>query len=450
LEIVKYIRQNFDLYFIILSWAFAGAVAPGMVAAGWAALSFLLILRTGDRTKILLAFLTMLVLSDSRAAMFSFAATSKVLVVVILFIHVLLSGDTYKTKDNQIFKNFLPFIIFAILATLWSVNTVAAFQKSLSYSLILFVVPVLFVRAVEDNRKFGIDFVYHLILIFATGLLLYFVAFDFVSIAGRFSGILGNPNGMGIFILVTLPFSYLLWMAYKGEQNMNRQMVMLMVVLGASLLLCGSRTALFGIVIFVVFNRLRYFTNFVSLIGFIVLVLGYEYFMQQLPQIILALGLGEFMRIETLLEGSGRNIAWDFAWKKIDDVFFVGGGYGYSEYIFGKHYQELSRMGHQGNAHNSYYTLWLDTGLIGLILYLFGLLRTVLLCVKASPYTLPIIYAIVFSISYESWLAASLNPFTSFFVMSLAMLLQMETIIENQKKYKAELEDDPKKIVSRA
>jgi O-antigen ligase len=405
-----------------------------MVAAGWAALSFLLILRTRDRTKILLAFLTMLILSDSRAAMFSFAATSKVAVVVILFVHILFSGDIYKTRENQIFKNFLPFVIWAILATLWSVNTVAAFQKSLSYSLILFIVPVLFVKAVDDNKKFGIDFIYHLILIFATGLVLYFVAFDFVSIAGRFSGILGNPNGMGIFILVTLPFSYLLWMAYKGEQNMNRQIVILAIVLGASLLLCGSRTALFGIVIFVVFNRLRYFTNFVSLIGFVILVAGYEYFMQQLPYIIISLGLAEFMRIETLLEGSGRNIAWDFAWKKIDEVFFVGGGYGYTEYIFGKNYQELSRMGHQGNAHNSYYTIWLDTGLIGLVLFIIGLLRTVLLCVKSSPYTLPIIYAIVFSIYYESWLAASLNPFTSFFVMTLAMLLQMNTIIENQKK----------------
>jgi O-antigen ligase len=424
------------LYFIILSWAFAGAIAPNMVAAGWAALSFLLILRTRDRTKILLAFLTMLVLSDSRAAMFEFAASSKVLVVVILFIHVLLSGDTYKTRENQIFRNFLPFIIWAILATLWSINTVAAFQKSLSYSLILFLVPVLFVKAVEDNKKFGIDFIYHLILIFATGLVLYFVAFDFVSIAGRFSGILGNPNGMGIFILVSLPMAFLLWLAYKGEQNMNRQMITLLIVMGASLVLCGSRTALFGIVIFIVFNRLRYFTNFVSLIGFVILVVGYEYFMQQLPQIIMALGLAEFLRIETLLEGSGRNIAWDFAWKKIDDVFFAGGGFGYSEFVFGKHYKELSRMGHQGNAHNSYYTLWLDTGLIGLTLYLFGLLRTVLLCVKASPYTLPIVYAIVFSISYESWLAASLNPFTSFFIMILALLLQMNTIIENQKALK--------------
>lgn len=421
-----------------------------MVAAVWAALSFLLILRTRDRTKILLAFLTMLVLSDSRAAMFSFAATSKVLVVVTLFIHVLLSGDTYKTRDNQIFKNFLPFIVFAILATLWSVNTVAAFQKSLSYSLILFLVPVLLVKAIEDNKKFGIDFIYHLIIIFSTGLLLYFVAFDFVSIAGRYSGILGNPNGMGIFILVSLPFAFLLWKAYKDEQNMNRQMIILMIVLVASLLLCGSRTALFGIIIFMVFNRLRYFTNFVSLIGFVILVAGYEYFMQQLPQIVLALGLGEFMRIETLLEGSGRNIAWDFAWKKIDDVFFVGGGYGYSEYIFGKHYQELSRMGHQGNAHNSYYTIWLDTGLIGLVLYLFGLLRTVLLCVKASPYTLPIIYAIVFSISYESWLAASLNPFTSFFVMTLALLLQMNNIIDNQKELKLskEISDDSKSVLT--
>lgn len=155
---------------------------------------------------------------------------------------------------------------------------------------------------------------------------------------------------------------------------------------------------------------------------FLFFIIGYEYFLIQLPQLIGFFGLEEYFRIETLEEGSGRFVAWNFAWERIQDVFFVGGGFGHTEFVFDLYSDQLSKLGHQGNAHNSYLTIWLDTGLIGIVLFLFGLVRAIANSVAGSSYTLPIMYGVLFSTFFESWLSASLNPFTSLFLISLTSL----------------------------
>jgi len=414
------------LYLLLLSWPLVGAFAPNVVAIGWSVITFLLLLRTQDSTKILFAFITLLMFSDSRASMLAFAPTAKILVVVILSIYVLASFANFRHLENKIFKNFLPFLIFGVLATLWSVDVVPAFQKSLSYLLVFFVVPMLFLKAIEENRKLAIDTIVFFTVILAIGLVIHFVSPDITTIAGRYRGLLGNPNGLGVFLIVLFPLCYLFWKHYRDSYDFTKLAWIFVIVFGLSLVLTGSRTALFTLIIFFVFSRIRYFSNAVTIFGFLILVVSYEYILQQLPQIIISLGLQEYLRLETLLEGSGRNIAWAFAWQKIDQVFFAGGGFGYTEYIYRVNYAELSRMGHQGNAHSSYLTIWLDTGLIGLVLFIFGFLRTIVGNLKTSVFALPVVFSIVFSTYYESWLAASLNPFTSIFLMVLTLQAQDE------------------------
>ena len=47
---------------------------------------------------------------------------------------------------------------------------------------------------------------------------------------------------------------------------------------------------------------------------------------------------------------------------------------GATELLYKENYQLLSRLGHQGNAHNSFLTIWYDTGIIGLLGFITGLL----------------------------------------------------------------------------
>lgn len=430
LSLKDHFRSNMDLYLVILSWAGAAAVLPNVGAIIWSILSFLFIMRTGDSSKLLIALLAMLILSDSRMQLFRFAETAKIGVVVLLGLHILRNFKSYSSSDNRIFKYFLPFLIFSVIATLWAPGPFTAFQKSISYGLIYLSVPLLFVQALKQNKNLGYDLVVFFTLILGVGLALYFFNPALVALQGRYSGIMGNPNGLGLILLLMFPLSYLFWLQHK-ERLASKQIIwMFLAVFAYSLFLSGSRTAIFSLLIFFGFSRLRYFTNWATILGFVVLVISFEYVFAQLPSIIHSLGLDEYLRVSTLQEGSGRNVAWQFGWSKVDDVFFAGGGFGYTERVFFGSGEHLSRLGHQGNAHNSYLTIWLDTGLIGLSLFVIGLLRTIAAGIRTSSYTLPVVYALLFSTYFESWLAASLNPYTSILLITLTFLAQEDQEFE--------------------
>lgn len=424
----EHILGKKDIYILLLSWVGVGAFLPTPFAVGFASLSFLLVLRTKDLTKIFIVFIALLIFSDSRSSVFAFAETAKILVIILLSGFVLMNLSEFKHHNNRIFIFFLPFLLFSLFASTWATIPLTAFQKSMSYGLVFFTVPILYLNANARNKWFGLELVYFSFLILLTGLLTYLFFPSFATLVGRYRGLLGNPNGLGIFLTVLFAVYYPVYQAYKRtipETNFNKYFI---VVFALSLILTGSRTALIGVLLFFMFNRLRYFSNAFTFLVFISLVFSYEYLQAQLPLVVNYLGLSEYYRLDTLKEGSGRFIAWSFAWTQIQEVFFIGGGFGYTEYIFKFFQDELSRLGHQGNAHNSYLTLWLDTGLVGLLLFAIGLVRSIIAAAVQKEYVLPIVYTILFSTFFESWLSGSLNPFTSLFLISLTLLAQAKDV----------------------
>jgi len=420
----------------MVSWVVVGSFAPIVITVSWTSLSFLLILRTKDLSKVLIAFITILILSDNRVPIMAFAETSKIFALLFLVIYVISNIRNFTGQQNLIFRNFLPFLAFALVSCSWASDPFIAFQKALSYGLVFFTIPILFLQTLKQNPSFGKDLINFLTIILTVGLLSYVINPDFATLAGRYRGLLGNPNGMGILLTVAGPLYFLLQRNYPTKLIDKPSEYMFLLVFVISLLFTGSRTSLFAILMFIGFLRIRYLSNSFTLFVFIVVVVGYELILTSLPQIASILGLQEYLRIETLDEGSGRFVAWNFAWAQIQEVFFVGGGYGYSEIIFKQNFWELSALGHQGNAHNSYLTFWLDTGLIGIILFATGLFRTILGCIRESHYAVPVIASILFSANFESWMAASLNPFTSLFLICLAILAHPKdsTIAEEEEE----------------
>lgn len=419
---IEHIKSRTDIYLLILSWPMAGTFLPKPFAIGYAVLSFLLVLRTRDLTRIFIAFITMLIFSDSRSAVFSFAETAKIGVVVLLFLYVWMNFSEFKQTGNRLFVFFLPFLLWSVLASAWASVPFTAFQKSVSYGLVFFLVPLVFQKASDNNRTFQLELVYAFTLILSAGLLIHVVNPDFTSLVGRYRGLLGNPNGLGIFLTVLFAVYYPIQRRYEISSKQRGFHFLFIGVFLLSLILTGSRTALIAIFLFYLFNRLRYLSNAFTIIVFIALVFSYEYLLLQLPSVVSFFGLEEYFRIDTLEEGSGRFVAWNFAWQRAQEVFFAGGGYGHTEYVFKLFSDQLSRLGHQGNAHNSYLTIWLDTGLIGILLFAIGLVRSVVSAMRTSSYTLPIVYGVLFSTYFESWLSASLNPFTSLFLIALTLL----------------------------
>ena len=421
--ITAHLQRFKDVYIMLLLWATMGALLPTLVVAGIVVVTFLLILRTRDLGKVFIVLIATLIFSDSRSPMFAFAETAKIGVVVLTFIFITFNFHFFKKVPNIIFKYFLPFLIFALFATLWSQDKFTAFQKAFSYGLVYFVLPLLFLKAMVSDKSFIKDVLVFFFLMLSVSLLIHAVNPEFTSLVGRYRGLLGNPNGLGIFLTVMFPLVFLMGKELGEQFKENRFYFLFYGVFGLSLLLTGSRTSLIAILIFFLFNRLRYLSNTVAFILFIALIFSYEFLLSTVPEFIEFLGLAEYFRLDTIEEGSGRFIAWNFAWQRVQEVFFVGGGFGHTEYVFKQYFAELSKLGHQGNAHNSFLTIWLDTGLIGILLFVTGLIRTSLLAIKNSAYALPVLFSVLFSTYFESWLAASLNPFTGLFIISLSVLI---------------------------
>jgi len=427
--VTEHLKHYRDLYLIILSWPALGFILPSAVVLAWSVFSFVLILRQGDFTSIFLAFVATLLFSDSYLLPLAFAATAKIVMVVLLLGYVVTNYKEFSAFDNRVFKYFLPFLIFALLASLWSVDIFNSFQKSLSYGIVFFVMPLFFQKARSSNDYFGKDLVIGYALFLLAGILLWLINPEAGTLVGRYRGLMGNPNGMGTLLTVLAMLVFILYQQSVELKKMERlSWLFFFVVFVANLLLCGSRTALFSILIFLLFTRLRYFTNFGTLIIFALLIASYNFILTNLPTIIVSLGLEDYLRSDTLEEGSGRFIAWNFAMEQIPNKLYLGGGFGYTEYLYKSYMTYLSQLGHQGNAHNSYLTLTLDTGIIGIILFLIGLVRTMVVSAGNFFYALPVFYAALFSANFESWLAASLNPFTSLLLITLTIVTQPSSV----------------------
>lgn len=422
MTLLEHIRNYLQLYLFILSWVILGQFTSSVVAGIWAVVSFLLILKSRNLSQIIIAFVAVLILSDSRLPMMQFASTAKIGFILSLAAYVLVGGVKSQYK-NEIFRFFLPFAVFAILATVWASDYFVSIQKSVSYAILLFALPSAFLKAREENTALLSDIISFITIVLGIGLILFLLIPDSVLLVGRYRGLLGNPNGLGILLTATGPLFFLSLRSAKADQLNKTGRYIFFLVFVLSLVLSGSRTSLFAVLLFIGFYLMRNLPQALTFTMFIAVSVSYDTILTSLPQLSTFLGIQDYLRIETLNEGSGRFVAWNFAINNIESVFFLGGGYGYTELIFNKFFWELSSIGHQGNAHNSYLTIWLDTGLIGLSLFIIGMIRTSLTAFSKSRYALPIIYSMLFSANFESWLAASLNPFTSLFLILLTILL---------------------------
>ncbi|HLW08309.1 MAG TPA: hypothetical protein VKY45_12190, partial [Marinilabiliaceae bacterium] len=63
-----------------------------------------------------------------------------------------------------------------------------------------------------------------------------------------------------------------------------------------------------------------------------------------------------------------------------------------------------------------------DTGLVGLVLFCVGWLVNFFRASKLTPMVWALLFGMLLSISVESWLVASLNPFTIILVIILTLL----------------------------
>lgn len=333
--------------------------------------------------------------------------------------------------SNPIFKTLVPFFILAFISLIWAINIQVGLQKTLSYTLLYIIVPVSFVNL---YKKKGDEFLRVLItyfsLILFLGITFKFLLPGITQIAGeRFRGLLGNPNGLGLILVQVFMLFYIINDFKPKLFNKNEKRIIYLLII-ISLFLSGSRNGMVTIPLFLILIRV-FKIHFAA--GVLFLAFGfytYNTFEIDPIWIVRNFGLESYFRIETLESGSGRFIAWEFAWAQIQNYYYMGGGFGQDEQVMRPNYGMLLKMGHQGGVHNSYYSLWFDVGLIGLIFYFTGLVTLIWRAAKKSHLAFPFLFALLFNITYESWLVASLNPFTILFLSSLTLLVMQNQFIQ--------------------
>lgn len=427
-----YLKNNSHFILILFIWIVAGMVikesAMLLVPA-----SVILFKIKGRYTEMLIGFIFILTMSDSRESEMAFAKTVKDIYLLLMTAFLLFDRKQFTAK-NTFINPYLPFILFAAILIAFSPITMVASQKTLSWGLLFFTIPAYFLKCMDtEGAEFFRKYFYLIFFLLLAGFVLMIPFPNAFFVAGRYNGVLGNPNGIGIFCTLNFLLFYAINSMYPqifGKQEKS----FIYGLLIASILFAVSRNSMVSILLFLLFARFHKLSPFAGFSIFLVVVIAYQIINNNLIEILQGLGLGEYLRSDNIQNGSGRIVAWTFAWEVIQSQFLIGKGFSFDEHIFHINFQKLSALGHQGGVHNVYLAMWLNTGLIGLILFLTGFFATIYKATQSTYLAMPAMYAIMFSITFEAWLMGSLNPYTILYIILMNLFIYKIPNLEREKK----------------
>ncbi len=434
------------MFIIFAIWLVVGMYG-GPVIYGLVPLAMVLMKRKGMHEELLLGYLFILILSDSLESSLLFAKDLKNIYITVMAL--LLFADIKNFQPfNKFYKIFIPFFIISIITMLNSTSDAFFFtslQKTISYFLAFLIIPNFVSRLYREE---GTQFLKRMMFFLFTTLLIGFIV-KYLSpttallLGERFRGVFGGPNGLGVFCVLTFISFYVINDFFPDLFSKNERIIIFGTIL-LSIVMCGSRNAVVTLLIFYIFQRFFSLSPFFGFIFFLVTIFVAEIVSSNATAIVVSLGLGDYFRTKTLEEGSGRYIAWGFAWEQIKNNFFIGKGFAYNEFYMRQHYGMLLKLNHQGGIHNSFLTFWMDQGLIGLLLYLRSYILTFIKAAQKTKFAFPIMFAVSFSAFFESWLVGSLSPFAfmGMFVFSILTDDDIAPQIVESKKGDDEISDE--------
>jgi O-antigen ligase len=245
------------------------------------------------------------------------------------------------------------------------------------------------------------------------------------SLSGRFSGLMANPNGLGLLAM----FSYALidWVRTHEETIFTRRFfIFFKLILFFLIIVTASRTALFSVIAFELTNRfLQYhillIIGLIGIVFFSILLNNIE-----IEVITRSLGLSDHLRVSSLETASGRTEVWPVAFEEFKKHPWLGQGMMYDNYFieqyasnkFGENYAR-----HWNGVWNSYLSLALNVGIIGLTLFGYFWYR-LFRSARDKVFRVAFLVMILFSAITESWMAASMNAFMP--LIFLIWALQIE------------------------
>ncbi len=200
----------------------------------------------------------------------------------------------------------------------------------------------------------------------------------FESIGGRAVGSLENPNMLGEYLILIIPIA-LVMLIGRGEGMRRSSAFISLAVMGACLILTWSRGAWIGLIFAVLVLLLMWHRRSLWLI--FAGILSLPFVTSVMPETILQ----RFTSIGNLSDSSTsyRVHIWRSSVHMIEDNFLSGIGIG--EGAWRQIYPIYSLMGVEAapHSHNLYMQIWLELGVLGLIMFL-----AFILCLYSSGFTL--------------------------------------------------------------
>jgi O-antigen ligase len=426
--LLNFFERHQILFLIIFPVMIVGGMAVNAAGVVIAAGAVIYLLYKEKHDSIIILFLFILIMGDSRFEPTQFVKNLRVEVLILLFAVSLYEIRNGYYRVNAIMLYFLPFLSVSLLALIFSPLLDLGFSKTLSFAIFYFVV---FNYIHHKLRVYGIqlmiDSLYLIVVILIASFILLPLFPDYLSYGGgRYNGLMGNPNGMGMLLTLTAPIATYLFTKHKEFKRSFKTLVWLLIII--SLIMCSSRNAIFSLFLFAVtyiglqggtFRRIIFLFVFLPAVG----VFLYNV---ELEDLFTYLGLEKYFRVSELESGSGRIFAWKHAFDIIQRQPLIGCGFACEEYHFVYRTSfQLWHSGHQGGVHNSYLAYAINTGFVGTTFFL-GFLGIAASRVRNYRFLIPYLACCAFSAIFESWLFSSLSAFHILFLLFLAFL-QVDT-----------------------
>jgi O-antigen ligase len=435
------LREFFERHRLLLLY-----IIPGIFFAGYfstpaalvlSVIATFYLLKEGKHDSVILLLVIALVFGDTRMYEFLFAKPLRIVMMVILSAYSLWEFRLGYYQFNKLFLFFMPFFVVSLLALVFSPMLDLGISKTISFALLYFLAfHYLYYRFRQHQITLLVDIMFMCHLVIFAGLVLLPIFPWMVSYGGlRYNGMLGNPNGMGLFCVLVTPITIYVFEKVPGIAKRYKNLAWIALFL--SLAMCSSRNSILSITIFWTLYFAFRGNSIKGLIFIFVVMPLATLFIMTVDFVALAqdLGLERYLRLQDIESGSGRVHAWEFALELIEKNPIVGCGFACEEYNY------LYRMnfrllvtGHQGGVHNSYLAYLINTGFVGSILY-FGFLVAIFRFMKSYRITIPIAVSFAMSAMFESWLFSSLNPFHILLLIIMVWFLvdsQTQDLLESK------------------
>ena len=441
----NFIKRYLQLLLFVPLWVIAGSVNP-LLGYGLAFATMLFWYTEGKQHFFIIAFIFVLLLSDSSSSKASFNSSLRIPILFFLVFFTLEAIYKNRIKLQKIFFYTIPFFIIAFGIIPYSPTQSMAFAKTVSYLFLLFIVTHYFPYVILKTKgKLIIDVAY-----FVTG----FACLSFImipiypsaviwrygNVTSAFKGFFANPNGFGLFATLLVPLLFIMSHIFDGYRKLllfSTSLFFLAAFLAESRTAMASLLIFFGLYIFHVYLPtgkepwkrkigswgIKLFWFFLFPIGMIVIssfgVIG----------LLELAGLGETLEVHTLSDGAGRFVAWTHAFEAVMENPWLGKGFHYDVHYFRMARDVLTKLGHSGGSHNSFIALMMNVGVFGLFFFLFFLAK-LFRKIKGDgkKFIIPYFFLLMMSANFEAWLASSINYVTIFFYLTITCLIYFDDI----------------------